>query len=173
MLNQTEARASLSPDDGRRRLVSYLQMTLDVMNQFRKLMSYCKEPIQNNYRPLQEREERHVFFINPHWSQYNTLLPIPRILDPSLSILSPVYRDDYSLLPVQNAYMIPKLKEEQWLDDPVNGDKAANGYFADEYKRKKLVVYYQKGKPNLPHKLKEYLSQKKENIVPFVYLELE
>lgn len=72
------------------------------MKEFRKLWDPWDEPIVRNFRPLQERNDRHVLFIRPHWNQYNSLLPIPRIPEPSISILSPAYQANPWMLPKQN-----------------------------------------------------------------------
>ncbi|KAL0882604.1 hypothetical protein ABMA27_001042 [Loxostege sticticalis] len=87
--------------------------SFEQMKQFRKLWDPWDEPNLRNYRPLQERGDRHVFFISPHWSQYNSLLPIPRVPEPSISVLSPEYQAKYWMLPPQNAYMIPQPEEEE------------------------------------------------------------
>ncbi|XP_028175796.1 carbonic anhydrase 1-like [Ostrinia furnacalis] len=87
--------------------------SFDQMKAFRKLWDPWDEPNRGNNRPLQEREDRHVFFISPHWSQYNSLLPIPRVPEPSISVLSPAYEANYWMLPPQNAYMIPQPEEEK------------------------------------------------------------
>lgn len=72
------------------------------MKQFRKLWDPWDQPNLRNYRSLQAREDRHVFFINPHWAQYSSLLPIPRIPQPSISMLSPAYLKNPWMLPAQN-----------------------------------------------------------------------
>lgn len=82
------------------------------MKEFRRLWDPWDEPNLGNFRPVQAREDRHVFLINAHWHQYNSLLPIPRVPEPSISVLSPAYVDNPHLLPPQNAYMIPKPPEE-------------------------------------------------------------
>lgn len=82
------------------------------MNEFRKLWDPWDEPNLRNFRPLQEREGRHIFFVNPHWNQYNSLLPIPRIAEPSISDLSPAYKNNLWMLPKQNAYMLPQDEQE-------------------------------------------------------------
>ncbi|XP_021194409.3 carbonic anhydrase 1 [Helicoverpa armigera] len=76
--------------------------SLEQMNEFRRLWGPWDEPNLRNYRPLQERGGRHVFFINPHWAQYNSLLPISRVPEPSISVLSPAYRKNSWMLPPQN-----------------------------------------------------------------------
>ncbi|KAJ8727704.1 hypothetical protein PYW07_001823 [Mythimna separata] len=76
--------------------------SFDQMKQFRKLWDPWDEPNLRNFRPLQERENRHIFYINPHWCQYNSLLPIPRIPEPSISILSHNYLKNPWMLPPQN-----------------------------------------------------------------------
>ncbi|CAG4916978.1 unnamed protein product [Colias eurytheme] len=85
--------------------------SLDQMKQFRKLWDSWDEPNLRNFRPLQERNDRHVLFINPHWNQYNSLLPIPRVPEDSISVLSPEYMAHPWMLPPQNSYMLPKEKE--------------------------------------------------------------
>ncbi|CAG5041445.1 unnamed protein product [Parnassius apollo] len=82
------------------------------MAEFRKLWDPWDEPNLANYRPLQERQDRHVLFINPHWSQYNSLLPIPRIPEQSISILSPAYQEHPWMLPLQNRPPDPKEENE-------------------------------------------------------------
>ena len=73
------------------------------MEQFRKIWDPWDEPNLGNFRPLQERQDRHIFYINPHWCQYNSLLPIPRVLpEPSISMLSPEYLKKPWMLPPQN-----------------------------------------------------------------------
>ncbi|XP_026737149.1 carbonic anhydrase 1-like isoform X2 [Trichoplusia ni] len=74
----------------------------DQIREFRKLWDPWDEPNLRNFRPLQEKGERHVFFINPHWCQYNSLLPIPRVPEPSISVLSPAYMKNPKMLPPQN-----------------------------------------------------------------------
>lgn len=81
------------------------------MKEFRKLGDPWDEPNLRNFRTLQEREDRHVFFISPHWNQYNSLLPIPRVPEPSISLLSPAYEANLWMLPPQNAYMLPEEDE--------------------------------------------------------------
>lgn len=79
------------------------------MKQFHILWDPYDEPIVRNFRPLQARKERTVFFISPHWSQYNSLLPLPKSLpETSISILSKEYATKPWMLPPQNAYMIPE-----------------------------------------------------------------
>lgn len=88
------------------------------MKEFRKIWDAWDEPLLRNYRPLQPRRDRHVFFISPHWCQYNSLLPIPRIPEESISILSSEYQEKLWMLPPQNAYMLPhEEKEEEVPDD--------------------------------------------------------
>ncbi|KOB74950.1 putative major antigen [Operophtera brumata] len=82
------------------------------IKEFRKLGDPWDEPNLRNFRPLQEREDRHVLFISPHWNQYNSLLPIPRVPEPSISVLSPAYEANLWMLPPQNAYMLPEEEEE-------------------------------------------------------------
>lgn len=84
------------------------------MKEFRKLWNPWDEPNTGNFRPLQEKRTRHLFFISPQWSQYNSLLPIPRIPEPSISILSPAYLANPWMLPPKNAYML--------LDSQPNGN---------------------------------------------------
>ncbi|XP_021208935.1 carbonic anhydrase 1 isoform X1 [Bombyx mori] len=86
--------------------------SFDQMNEFRQLWDPWDEPNLRNFRPLQQNENRHVFFINSHWSLYNTLLPLPRVPEPSISALSPAYENNLSLLPPQNAYMLPEESKE-------------------------------------------------------------
>lgn len=81
----------------------YLQM-----KEFRRLWNPWDEPNLGNFRPLQEQGDRHLLFISPHWSQYNSLLPIPRVPEPSISVLSPAYQQNTWMLPPQNAYMLPE-----------------------------------------------------------------
>lgn len=81
------------------------------MKEFRKLWNPWDEPNLRNFRPLQERHDRHIFFISPHWSQYNSLLPIPRVPEPSIAILSPAYKTRPWLLPPQNADLLPQENE--------------------------------------------------------------
>lgn len=79
------------------------------MKQFHKLWNPFNEPNKATFRSLQPREERTVFFISPHWSQYNSLLPLPKSLpEESISVLSPEYSTKLWMLPPQNAYMIPE-----------------------------------------------------------------
>ncbi|KAJ0178665.1 hypothetical protein K1T71_005440 [Dendrolimus kikuchii] len=87
--------------------------SFDQMKEFRKLWDPWDEPNLKNFRPIQDGEDRHVFFINPHWNQYNSLLPISRIPEPSISDLSPAYKNNLWMLPPQNAYMLPKPEEEE------------------------------------------------------------
>lgn len=88
------------------------------MKEFRKLWDPWDEPNLGNFRPLQEKQDRHVFFIRPHWSLYNSLLPIPREPEPSMSIISPEYRTKLWMLPPQNAYMLPQpVKENGEIDE--------------------------------------------------------
>lgn len=86
------------------------------IKQFRKLLNPYNEPNRSNFRPLQPREDRTVFFISPHWSQYNSLLPLPRLPEPSISVLSNEYSTKLWMLPRQNAYMIP--------DEPKNDENS-------------------------------------------------
>ncbi|XP_059049744.1 carbonic anhydrase 1-like [Achroia grisella] len=81
--------------------------SFDQMKEFRKLWDPWDAPNLGNCRPLEETAGRHIFFINPHWNLYNSLLPIPRLPEPSISIFSPAYEQNLSLLPPQNAYMLP------------------------------------------------------------------
>ncbi|XP_023944704.2 carbonic anhydrase 2-like [Bicyclus anynana] len=85
-----------------------LSASLNQMKEFRRLWNPWDEPNLRNFRPLQEKQDRHVFFIRPHWNQYNSLLPIPRLPWPSISIVSPAYQANLWMLPPQNAYMLPK-----------------------------------------------------------------
>ncbi|XP_030033472.1 carbonic anhydrase 1-like isoform X3 [Manduca sexta] len=87
--------------------------SLEQMKEFRKIWDPWDEPNLRNFRPLQNNEGRHVLFINPHWNKYNSLLPIPRIPEPSISVLSPAYQANPWMLPPQNAYMIPNEDEHQ------------------------------------------------------------
>ncbi|OWR55392.1 carbonic anhydrase 2-like isoform X1 [Danaus plexippus] len=99
---------SLTTVKGERHVVRWLiprptlYASFDQMKEFRKLWDPWDEPIVRNFRPLQERNDRHVLFIRPHWNQYNSLLPIPRIPEPSISILSPAYQANPWMLPKQN-----------------------------------------------------------------------
>lgn len=85
------------------------------MNEFRRLWDPWDEPNLGNFRPLQERQDRHIFFINPHWNQYNSLLPIPRVPEPSISLLSLAYRKNSWMLPIQN-----RNKETNETPEPQN-----------------------------------------------------
>ncbi|VVD04680.1 unnamed protein product [Leptidea sinapis] len=86
--------------------------SLDQMKEFRKLWDPWDEPNLRNFRPLQERQNRQILFINPHWNQYNSLLPTARVLpEESISELSPEYKTKLWMLPPQNAYMIPEPEE--------------------------------------------------------------
>ncbi|XP_072939617.1 carbonic anhydrase 1-like [Epargyreus clarus] len=85
--------------------------SFEQMKEFRKLWDPWDEPNLRNYRQLKDREDRHVLFICPHWNQYNSLLPIPRVPEPSLSVLSPAYQAHPWMLPAQNAYMQPSAEE--------------------------------------------------------------
>ncbi|KAM3967331.1 carbonic anhydrase 1 [Aphomia sociella] len=84
-----------------------LAASFDQMKEFRKLRDPWNEPNIGNFRPLQEAAERHILFIRPHWNQYNSLLPTPRVPEPSISVLSPAYETKLWLLPPQNAFMLP------------------------------------------------------------------
>ncbi|XP_045446704.1 carbonic anhydrase 2-like [Melitaea cinxia] len=88
-----------------------LYASFEQMKEFRKLWNPWDEPNLRNFRPLQERHDRHIFFISPHWSQYNSLLPIPRVPEPSIAILSPAYKTRPWLLPPQNADLLPQENE--------------------------------------------------------------
>ncbi|CAG9794961.1 unnamed protein product [Diatraea saccharalis] len=90
-----------------------LSASFEQMKEFRKLWNPWDEPNLRNFRPLQEQQDRHVFFISPHWSQYNSLLPIPRVPEPSISVLSPAYQANLWMLPPQNAYMLPEPEPEE------------------------------------------------------------
>ncbi|XP_045766038.1 carbonic anhydrase 2-like [Maniola jurtina] len=81
-----------------------LYASFEQMKEFRKLWDPWDEPNLRNFRPLQEKEDRHVFFIRPHWNQYNSLLPIPWEPEPSIAIISPEYQAKPWMLPPQNAY---------------------------------------------------------------------
>lgn len=83
------------------------------MKEFRKLWNPWDEPNLGNFRPLQEKGNRHLLFISPHWSQYNSLLPILRVPEPSISILSPAYRLNLWMLPLRNAYMLPETQANE------------------------------------------------------------
>ncbi|CAB3239454.1 unnamed protein product [Arctia plantaginis] len=86
--------------------------SFEQMMAFRKIWDAWDEPLLRNFRPLQPRRNRHVFFISPHWSQYNSLLPIPRVPEESISILSPEYQTKLWMLPPQNAYMLPQEEKQ-------------------------------------------------------------
>ncbi|XP_050343841.1 carbonic anhydrase 2-like [Nymphalis io] len=90
-----------------------LHASLEQMKEFRKLWNPWDEPNLRNFRPLQERQDRHVFFLSPHWSQYNSLLPVPRIADPSISILSTAYEKHPWMLPPQNANLLTQENENK------------------------------------------------------------
>lgn len=83
------------------------------MQEFRMLWDPWDEPNVRNFGPIQEREDRHVFLINPHWNLYNSLLPIPRTPEPSISVLSPAYEANPWMLAPQNAHMLPKPDDEE------------------------------------------------------------
>ncbi|CAK1546235.1 unnamed protein product [Leptosia nina] len=85
--------------------------SLEQMKEFRKLWDPWDEPNRRNFRPLQERQDRHVLFISPHWNLYNSLLPTPRIPEESISVLSPNYEANLWMLPPQNAYMLSNEEE--------------------------------------------------------------
>ncbi|XP_061710906.1 carbonic anhydrase 1-like [Cydia pomonella] len=101
--------------------------SFDQMNEFRKLWNPWDEPNLGNFRPLQERGkfvipdddnppvtfDRHIWCINPYWNLYNSTLPIPRVPERSISILSPEYRTKWWMLPPQNEYMITEMINEQ------------------------------------------------------------
>ncbi|XP_047984367.1 carbonic anhydrase 1-like [Leguminivora glycinivorella] len=101
--------------------------SFEQMNEFRKLWNPWDEPNLGNFRPLQERGkffvpdddnppeflDRHIWSINPHWNLYNSTLPIPRVPERSISILSPEYRTKWWMLPPQNEYMITEMINEQ------------------------------------------------------------
>ncbi|XP_075972060.1 carbonic anhydrase 3-like [Anticarsia gemmatalis] len=91
--------------------------SLDQMKVFRKVWNPWDEPLLRNYRPLQERHDRTVFFIRAHWNQYNSLLPIPRIPEESISELSPAYQANLWMLPPQNAYMLPPKETEEPVEE--------------------------------------------------------
>ncbi|XP_053603806.1 carbonic anhydrase 2-like [Plodia interpunctella] len=95
------------------------------MKEFRKFWDPWDEPNLRNFRPLQERGERHVLFINAHWNQYNSLLPIPRIPEPSISVLSPAYEKNLWMLPPQNAYMLPEPEPEE-VEETKNDNENEN-----------------------------------------------
>ncbi|XP_047037263.1 uncharacterized protein LOC124642704 [Helicoverpa zea] len=76
--------------------------SLEQLDEFRKLWDPWDEPNQGNFRPLQDRHNRHVFFINPHWAKYNSLLPIPRVDEPGVTTLSQAYQKYPWMLPPQN-----------------------------------------------------------------------
>ncbi|XP_039749906.1 carbonic anhydrase 3-like [Pararge aegeria] len=86
--------------------------SFEQMKEFRKLWDPWDEPIIRNFRPLQEKHDRHVFFIRPHWNQYRSLLPIPKLPEPSITIVSPEYRAKPWMFPPQNAYMLPEPEQE-------------------------------------------------------------
>lgn len=77
------------------------------MRAFRKLWDPWDEPNPRNFRELQDRHDRHVLFISPHWNLYNSLLPTPIIPESSISVLSLNYQNNLWMLPPQNAYMLP------------------------------------------------------------------
>lgn len=87
------------------------------MKEFRKLMNPWDEPLLRNYRPIQQRSGRRLFFFKPHWCLYNSLLPIPVHPDPPITILSPVYMNHPHLLPKQNAYMLEPPEEVEEVND--------------------------------------------------------
>ncbi|XP_026322272.1 carbonic anhydrase 2-like isoform X2 [Hyposmocoma kahamanoa] len=96
----------------------------DQMKQFHKLWDPYDEPIVRNFRPLQAKEERTVFFISPHWSQYNSLLPLPKSLpETSISILSQEYATKPWMLPPQNAYM---MSEQTKKDDDAKAQRTSD-----------------------------------------------
>ncbi|KAL4706917.1 hypothetical protein ACJJTC_012376 [Scirpophaga incertulas] len=83
------------------------------MKQFRQLWNPWDEPNLGNFRPLQQRENRHILFITPHWSLYNSLLPIPRVLETSTSALSPKYQANPWMLPPQNMCTIQQSEQKE------------------------------------------------------------
>ncbi|CAG9137569.1 unnamed protein product [Plutella xylostella] len=96
-----------------------LYASYEQIGEFRKLWDPWDEPLLRNFRELQEREDRHIFFISPHYNQYRSLLPIPRVPEESISILSPAYQANPWMLPPENAYMLeqPEVVEEEKEDD--------------------------------------------------------
>lgn len=65
---------------------------------------------------------RHVWFVNPHWNQYNSTLPIPRVPEPSISELSPEYKNNLWMLPKQNEYMVVAMEEQQNKENEKNAE---------------------------------------------------
>ncbi|XP_068631418.1 carbonic anhydrase 2-like [Battus philenor] len=90
-----------------------LSASYEQMDEFRKLWDPWDNPNLGNFRPLQDRADRKVFFINPHWNQYNSLLPIPRVPEPSISFLSASYIKYPWLLPPQNREPEPNEEENK------------------------------------------------------------
>ncbi|KAJ2952005.1 hypothetical protein O0L34_g4267 [Tuta absoluta] len=97
-----------------------LWATMEQIQNFRTLYDVWDEPNQGNLKPLQDRHDRHVFFISPHWNLYNSLLPIPRLTEPSISILSDEYKRKTWMLPPQNASLLALLTGEESATDKLD-----------------------------------------------------
>ncbi|KPJ06002.1 Putative carbonic anhydrase 3 [Papilio machaon] len=103
-----------------------LYASTEQMEQFRKLWDPWDNPNMGNFRPLQDVADRHVFFINAHWNQYNSLLPIPRLPEKSISVLSPAYQANPWMLPPQNRVSIPNEAAENNKDNNNNKENKEN-----------------------------------------------
>ncbi|XP_041970837.1 putative carbonic anhydrase 3 isoform X2 [Aricia agestis] len=90
-----------------------MSASFEQITEFRKLMDPWDEPLKKNFRTLQERGDRHLFFINPRWSQHNSLLPIRRVPEPSMSVLSPAYQANSWMLPPQNKVNLKTDTQEE------------------------------------------------------------
>ncbi|KAI5646577.1 eukaryotic-type carbonic anhydrase domain-containing protein [Phthorimaea operculella] len=95
-----------------------LWATAEQIQSFRTIWDVWDEPNKGNLRPLEERKNRHVFFINRHWNLYNTLLPIPRIKEPSISILSDEYKRKPWMLPPLNSSLIALFTGNESTEKP-------------------------------------------------------
>ncbi|XP_013144971.1 PREDICTED: carbonic anhydrase 3-like [Papilio polytes] len=94
-----------------------LYASTEQMEQFRKLWDPWDNPNMGNFRPLQDVADRHVFFINAHWNQYNSLLPIPRVPEQSISVPSPAYQANPWMLPPQNRVSVSNEATENKKDN--------------------------------------------------------